>query len=282
MAPLFEKRHLQDVSDRHPGAMRYGVWERRKITGLLLFGFAMLAFGLFEAEFNFIRFYAGLFRLGEFSMLMMPPRAGDMFLVYLSALGETLSIALLGTMIGAFLALPFSVLASRNVLPAWATRFLLRRSFDTIRGVDTLIWALIWIGVVGLGPFAGVLAIATSDFGTFGKLFAEAIEAVDPRPVEGIRSTGGTAAQEFRYGALPQALPVIAGQVLYYFESNTRSATIIGIVGAGGIGLHLSEQIRTLEWQHVSFIVGMVLVVVALIDYGSSQLRRMIIGAKPV
>jgi phosphonate transport system permease protein len=113
-------------------------------------------------------------------------------------------------------------------------------------------------------------------------LFAEAIEAADPRPIEGIRSTGGTAAQEFRYGALPQALPVIAGQILYYFESNTRSATIIGIVGAGGIGLHLSEQIRTLEWPRVAFIIIMILVVVAAIDALSSRLRGMIAGARPV
>jgi phosphonate transport system permease protein len=161
-------------------------------------------------------------------------------------------------------------------------RFFLRRTFDTIRGVDTLIWALIWIGVVGLGPFAGVLAIATSDFGALAKLFSETIETADQRPVEGIRSTGGTRAQEFRFGVLPQVLPVIASQALYFFESNTRSATIIGIVGAGGIGLHLSEQIRTLEWQRVAFIVLMILVVVAVIDYVSSILRAMISGAKPV
>ena len=95
------------------------------------------------------------------------------------------------------------------------------------RAVDTLIWALIWIGVVGLGPFAGVLAIATADIGALAKLFSETIETADQKPVEGIRSTGGTGAQEFRYGVLPQVLPVIASQILYYFESNTRSATII-------------------------------------------------------
>jgi phosphonate transport system permease protein len=136
--------------------------------------------------------------------------------------------------------------------------------------------------VVGLGPFAGVLAIATSDLGAFGKLFSETIETADRKPVEGIRSTGGTALQELRYGIVPQVLPLIAGQILYYFESNTRSATIIGIVGAGGIGLHLSEQIRTLEWQKVSFIIVLVLVTVAVIDFMSSKLRAAITGARPV
>jgi phosphonate transport system permease protein len=124
--------------------------------------------------------------------------------------------------------------------------------------------------------------MATADFGAFGKLFSETIETADQRPVEGIRSTGGTAAQEFRYGVLPQVMPVIAGQLLYYFESNTRSATVIGIVGAGGIGLHLSELIRTLEWQHVSFVVIMILVVVAAIDFVSSRLRQMIGGQNPI
>jgi phosphonate transport system permease protein len=282
MAGLFEAPLLQRVAQRHAGAFRIGVARRRQLSGLVLFALALLGVGLFEAEFSVSRFYDGLFRLGDFTLLMMPPNPGPMWVTYLSAIGETLAIAMLGTAIAGFLAFPFAVLASRNVLPVWISRFLMRRSFDTIRGVDTLIWALIWIGVVGLGPFAGVLAIATSDFGAFGKLFSETIENVDPRPSEGIRSTGGTLAQEFRYGALPQALPLIAGQILYYFESNIRSASIIGIVGAGGIGLHLSEQIRTLEWPRVAFIVLMILVVVAVIDFGSTKLRVMITGARPV
>jgi len=101
-----------------------------------------------------------------------------------------------------------------------------RRLLDSIRGVDTLIWALVWINVVGLGPFAGVLAIAVADFGAFGKLFSEAIEAADRKQVEGIRAAGGNALHEIRFGLMPQVLPVIAGQVLYFIESNTRSATI--------------------------------------------------------
>jgi phosphonate transport system permease protein len=160
-------------------------------------------------------------------------------------------------------------------------QFASRRVLDGIRGVDALIWALIWINVVGLGPFAGVLAIMTSDIGAFGKLYSEAIEAADKRPVEGVVSTGGGALQRIRFGILPQVLPVMAGQVLYYFESNTRSSTIIGIVGAGGIGLHLAEMIRTLEWQAVSFIVLIILVAVAAIDLLSGWLRRMIMGQQP-
>ena len=179
------------------------------------------------------------------------------------------------------MALPVSLFAAHNIVPT-IIRFPVRRFLDSIRGVDTLIWALVWINVVGLGPFAGVLAIAVSDFGAFGKLFSEAIEAADQKQVEGIRASGGSAMHEIRFGLLPQVLPVIAGQVLYFIESNTRSATIIGIVGAGGIGLQLAEQIRVLEWQKVSFLILMILIAVAAIDWISSKLRFAIIGRRAV
>ena len=282
MPRLFDAEAIDQVAKRHPAVMRMGDVGRRYMAGIAAFGFLMLCLGLVEAEFSVARMISGAGRLGDFAVLMMPPEAGPNLKVYVFAMIETLGIALLGTVIAATLAFPVAVLAARNVLPIWIVRFFLRRSFDTIRGVETLIWALIWISAVGMGPFAGVLAMATGDFATFGKLFAETIEAADQRPVEGIRSTGGTTAQEFRFGVLPQVLPVMAGQVLYYFESNTRSATIIGIVGAGGIGLHLSELIRTLEWQQVSFIVLMILIVVAAIDLLSSRLRQMIVGQKPI
>ncbi len=214
--------------------------------------------------------------------MMIPPDPGSSLLVYLSALGETLSIALLGTTIAAVVALPVSLLAARNIIPSGFIRFPVRRFLDSIRGVDTLIWALVWINVVGLGPFAGVLAIAVADFGAFGKLFSEAIEAADCKQVEGIRASGGNALHEIRFGLMPQVLPVIAGQVLYFIESNTRSATIIGIVGAGGIGLQLAEQIRVLEWQKVSFLILMIMVAVAAIDWISTKLRFAIIGQRAV
>src|SRR5207302_9235326 len=124
----------------------------------------------------------------------------------------------------------------------------------------------------------GVLAIMTSDIGNFGKLFSEAIEAADKKPVEGIVSTGGGRILGIRFGILPEVFPVLASQVLYFFESNTRSATIIGIVGAGGIGLQLSEQIRVLEWQQVSFLILMILVTVAALDWISQRLRSAMIG----
>jgi len=258
-------------------------WRRR--AAILATGAALAAlfvFGVVHLDITYSRIWSGIWQIGWFFSLMMPPTAGAYFWLYTRALGETLAIAFLGTLIAATLALPVGVLVARNVMPVWIARFLGRRFLDSIRGVDTLIWALIWIGVVGLGPFAGVLAIATSDFGALGKLFAEAIESADRRPSDGIRSVGGTALDEIRFGLIPQVLPIIAGQVLYYFESNVRSATIIGIVGAGGIGLHLSEEIRTLEWPHVAFIILMMMATVAIIDWLSSKLRFAIIGDRAI
>jgi phosphonate transport system permease protein len=249
---------------------------------MLLLAAGVFVFGLVDLEFSPARLVAGLHQLGWITIMMLPPDPGSSLPLYLKALGETLSIALLGTTLAAVVALPVSLLAARNIVRSSLLRFPVRRFLDTIRGVDTLIWALVWINVVGLGPFAGVLAIAVSDFGAFGKLFSEAIEAADPKQVEGIRASGGNALHEIRFGLMPQVLPVIAGQVLYFIESNTRSATIIGIVGAGGIGLQLAEQIRVLEWQKVSFLILMILIAVAAIDWISGKLRFAIIGARAV
>ncbi|HYI05146.1 MAG TPA: phosphonate ABC transporter, permease protein PhnE, partial [Reyranella sp.] len=195
---------------------------------------------------------------------------------------ETLSIAFLGTLGAAILALPVSMLAAKNVVANRIVHFASRRFLDSIRGIDTLIWALIWINVVGLGPFAGILAIMTSDFGSFGKLFSEAIEATDRKPVDGVKSTGGSDLHGFRFGVLPQVLPILLSQVLYYFESNTRSATIIGIVGAGGIGLYLANEIAQAEWQSVAFLILMILVTVAAIDWISAKIRFAMIGRRGV
>jgi phosphonate transport system permease protein len=264
-----------DIFDR-PAATRLAT------PAMIVAAFAVFIFGLVDLDFSPAKLFAGLSQLGWITLMMIPPDPGSSLPAYLSALGETLSIALLGTTIAAVLALPVSLLAARNVIPSGWLRFPVRRAFDSIRGVDTLIWALVWINVVGLGPFAGVLAIALSDFGAFGKLFSEAIEAADRKQVEGIRASGGNALHEIRFGLMPQVLPVIAGQVLYFIESNTRSATIIGIVGAGGIGLQLAEQIRVLEWQKVSFLILMILVAVAAIDWISGKLRFAIIGQRAI
>ncbi|MEN3351689.1 MAG: phosphonate transport system permease protein [Bradyrhizobium sp.] len=267
---------------KYPDVFARPASARLAMPAMILAAFAIFVFGLVDLDFSPSKLLSGISQLGWITMLMMPPNPGSSFPLYMHALGETLSIALLGTTLAAVLALPVSLLAARNIIPSNLIRFPVRRFLDSIRGVDTLIWALVWINVVGLGPFAGVLAIMVSDFGAFGKLFSEAIEAADRKQVEGIRASGGGALHEIRFGLLPQVLPVIAGQVLYFIESNTRSATIIGIVGAGGIGLQLAEQIRVLEWQKVSFLILMILIAVAVIDFISTKLRFAIIGQRAV
>jgi phosphonate transport system permease protein len=241
---------------------------------------ALLVFGFSTLDTSWQRVFQGLGRLGQFVELMFPPTFGtfDKLQLYLLSLAQTLAIAFLGTLLAAILALPLGLFAARNVIPNVFAHFAIRRGLDIIRAIDTLIWALIWINVVGLGPFAGILAIATSDLGSFGKLFSEAIEVADRKPVEGILSSGGGPVHAVRFGILPQVMPIFLSQVLYFFESNTRSSTIIGIVGAGGIGQHFSEQIMVLEWQHVAFLVLLVLITVAAIDYLSARLRAALIG----
>lgn len=271
-------RDPKELAIQYPDLFRGSHTARLKMLAVGLAAIALFFFGCWYLEFSIDRLVTGFRQLGWFVTLMIPPDPGTSFPTYLVAMGETLSIAFLGSLLAAILALPVSLLAARNIIPSIFLRFPVRRFLDSVRGVDTLIWALVWINVVGLGPFAGVLAIATSDFGAFGKLFSEAIEGADRKQVEGIRAAGGSKLQEIRFGLMPQVLPVLAGQILYFIESNTRSATIIGIVGAGGIGLQLAEQIRVLEWQKVSALILMILAAVAVIDLISNRLRFAIIG----
>ncbi|MEM7711488.1 MAG: ABC transporter permease subunit, partial [Pseudomonadota bacterium] len=170
------------------------------------------------------------------------------------ALFETILMAFLGTAGAAMLALPLSFLAARGFTPLAAVKFVSRRLFDFLRGVDGLIWTIILSRAFGPGPMTGTLAILLTDTGTFGKMFSEALENVDRRQIEGVRSTGASAILRARFGVIPQLVPVLLSQVLYYLESNTRSATIIGAITGGGIGLLLTQAIITQkDWEEVSY-----------------------------
>ena len=156
-------------------------------------------------------------------------------------------------------------------------RFLIKRILDFIRGVDILIWAIIYVRAFGLGPFAGLLSIFTADVGTLGKLFSEATDNADTRQIEGMQSTGSNKASIIRYGLIPQIFPIFISQSLYFFESNTRSAVILGVVGAGGIGLQLTERMRAQYWDQTLFIIILILIMVAIIDTISRAVRKSII-----
>ena len=280
MSALRTIRPDNAVLDRHRGLFS-DTPLHRAIALAVPIGMAGVAiFAVWWLALSFGQIWSGLSSLAKFVALMFPPSSGGHLDLLLKAMGETLAIAFLGTLIATVFAFPISFLAASNTSPNPVLRFVVRRALDTIRSVDALIWALVFVGVVGLGPFAGILAIAVSDTGALGKLFSEAIESTDARARESVLASGGTGFLAVRFGLLPQVLPIIAGQILYYFESNVRSATIIGIVGAGGIGLQLSEQIRTYDFDQVAFAIIMILITVAIIDYISSKLRFAIIGRR--
>ncbi|WP_193183145.1 phosphonate ABC transporter, permease protein PhnE [Nisaea sediminum] len=195
------------------------------------------------------------------------------------ALFETIMMAVLGTVTAAVCALPLAFVAASNFNPNGAIRFVVRRIFDFVRGIDMLIWSLIFIRAFGLGPLTGSLAIAFTDTGSLGKLFSEALENIDRKQVEGVESTGANRWQRYRFGVIPQILPVFTSQFLYYVESNTRSATVIGALGAGGIGLVLVETMRTQrDWENTFYIIGLIIVMVFIMDGASSWLRRKLIA----
>ena len=191
------------------------------------------------------------------------------------ALFETLLMAFLGTMGAALVALPLAFLAAANFAPFRAVRFAFRRVFDFLRGVDGLIWTIVLARAFGPGPMTGALAILLTDTGTFGKTFSETLENIDEKQVEGVRSTGAGALQRARFGVIPQIAPVLLSQVLYYLESNTRSATVIGAIVGGGIGLLLTQAIITQkDWEEVAYYMLLIVLMVMAMDTLSGWIRR--------
>lgn len=188
----------------------------------------------------------------------------------------TLQIALWGTALAVLFGLPLGLLGARNVAPAPVV-FVARRVMDLLRSVNEVVLGTIFLVAVGLGPFAGVMAIAAHTAGVLGKLFSEAVESIDMRPVEGIRATGAHPLAQVVWGIAPQVAPLWTSYALYRFESNARSATVLGLIGAGGIGQALFEAINRFAYRETAAIALVVVVVVAAIDIGSDLLRRRLI-----
>ncbi|MDW4499220.1 phosphonate ABC transporter, permease protein PhnE [Sulfitobacter sp. D35] len=197
------------------------------------------------------------------------------------AIGETILMAFLGTMGAAIIALPLAFLAAKRFSPFMLLRAATRRVFDFVRGVDALIWTVVLARAFGPGPLTGTLAILITDTGTFGKIFSEALENVDNRQIEGVASTGAKPLQRYRFGVIPQVVPVLLAQILYFLESNTRSATIIGAITGGGIGLMLTQAIQTQkDWEEVAYYIVLIVVMVMIMDWFSGWLRGKLIGRK--
>ncbi|MDR6817515.1 phosphonate transport system permease protein [Neorhizobium sp. 2083] len=237
--------------------------------------YAAFAFGVSPA-----RILEGLTRLGNIIAFMLPPHIWirwEEWREILEGLGETAVMAFLGTLLGAVVALPLALLGAKNIMPLSWLRLISRRGFDALRAVEQIILALIFIRAFGLGPMAGILAIAVSEIGTFAKLFAEAIENTSRRPVDGVKASGGSHFQAIRYAIIPQSLPVILSIILYNFESNARSGTILGIVGAGGIGFLLADRMHAFRWPEAWSIILMIIAMVYIIDAASAWLRKRLI-----
>ena len=194
------------------------------------------------------------------------------------AIFETMLMAFIGTFLAALVSLPLAFLAASNFSPFRWLRFTVKRVFDFVRGVDALIFTILLARAFGPGPMTGALAILITDVGSLGKLFAEALENIDEKQVEGVRSTGANGLQRARFGVIPQVMPVFLSQVLYHFESNTRSATIIGAIVGGGIGLLLTQAISTQkDWEEVSYYIALIILMVIAMDWLSGILRRRLI-----
>jgi phosphonate transport system permease protein len=253
-----------------------GVRLRNWVIGIGSLGVFLVI--LWHLDISPMRIWRGLGDLGRMIPMLFPPQHGGWFGDFLKGLGETLAMAFLGTLFGAILAVPIGFLGARTVVKNRVVHVLVRRAIDFIRGINILIWALMFVHVVGLGPFAGIMAITIADAATLAKLFAETIENVDQKQIEGVRSTGAGRIQLIRLAFLPQVVPIMLSNILYFFESNVRSASVLGVLGAGGLGMQLYDRIRILNWNQVCFIVIMILVTVAIVDAISRQLRQRIIG----
>ena len=195
---------------------------------------------------------------------------------YLEEMVVTIQIALWGTFLAVLLSVPFGILSAHNMAPWWI-RQPVRRLMDMFRAIHEVVFAVLFVVAVGLGPFAGVMALFVHTTGILAKLFSEAVEAIDPRPIEAIRTTGASRLQQVIFGVIPQVLPLWISFSLYRLESNVRSATILGLIGAGGIGQVLFETIRGFYYPQASAILIIVVATVTLMDILSQQLRRVVI-----
>jgi phosphonate transport system permease protein len=213
--------------------------------------------------------------MAEYAAGFFPPDFRE-WRTYLHEMVVTLQIAVWGTALAIVCAVPLGLLSSSNIAPWWMYQPV-RRLMDACRSINEMVFAMLFIVAVGLGPFAGVLALWVSTTGTLAKLFSEVVEAIDPQPVEGIRATGASLLEEIRYGVLPQVMPLWIGYSLYRFEANVRSASVVGMVGAGGIGVILWEIIRGFQYAQTAAVLIIVILTVTLIDMLSARLRKALI-----
>lgn len=220
---------------------------------------------------------SGLPWIGDFISRMFPPNIAFLDKLIKPAI-ETIQIAIWGTVLAILIALPLCFLAARNLSPSPYVYHSVRQVLNVTRGINEIILALIFVAAVGLGPFPGVLALGIHGGGMLGKFFAEAIEEIDKGQVEGVRATGATTAQTIVFSIVPQILPSWIAVSLYRFETNLRQATILGMVGAGGIGFELTASMKLFQYQDTATCIIVIITMVMCADYLASKLRAKILG----
>jgi phosphonate transport system permease protein len=251
---------------------------RERLIDIVLWGgvaAALIAsFGPVELR-RFPLLFARSANMQEFTTEFLHPAFGQMPL-YIAEMWLTVEIALWGTLLAVLIAIPLGLGAARNVSPIWIQQPL-RRLLDVLRAVPDLVIAIAFIVAVGVGPLPGVLALAINTGGVLGKLFSEAVETVAPGPIEGVRATGATRLEEIVWGVLPQVAPLWTSYALYRFESNARSATVLGLIGAGGIGQLLFESLNAFQFSDTAAMVIVIVVAVTGIDLLSQVMRSRLI-----
>lgn len=233
---------------------------------------AILVWSWEGAEMNPAALVADGNNMAVFAADFFPPDFHN-WRLYLSEMVTTVQIAIWGTVMAVILAIPFGIMSSENLVPWWVCQPV-RRLMDSFRAINEMVFAMLFVVAVGLGPFAGVMALFIHTTGVLAKLFSEAVEAIDPGPVEGVRATGASALQEIIYGVIPQVLPLWISYSLYRFESNVRSATVVGMVGAGGIGVILWESMRGFQFAQTCAVMIIIILVVTFLDITSQWIRK--------
>jgi phosphonate transport system permease protein len=253
---------------------RRGGRTRRNFVFLLILIFYVVCWQL--AQVDLARLVTGLPKLGQWLAQAWPPKLSEMPL-FLQRMVETVAMAAIGTTAATLLAIPMAVVASRNITPFPRLYLPARWFLNALRGIDSFVFALLFVAAVGLGPFAGVIGIALHTWGSAAKFFADHIENAQLGPLEAVRTTGAGRYTAILFALLPDVLPVLLSTTLFWWEFNVRASTVLGVVGAGGIGLELKNSMDLLDFSRLFTIIALILVVVTLLDQFSSWLRRRLV-----
>src|SRR6185437_10492986 len=250
----------RSLLQRLPDILIWGV-----VVAILLASFGSVDIG------HFGKLFSNAENMREFGADFMKPK-WDLLPLYVHQMILTIQIAMWGTALAVVIAVPFGLACARNVSPVWLQQPM-RLLMNLLRSAPDLVIGTLFIVAVGLGPLAGVMALAVNTGGVLAKLFSEAVEAIDRGPVEGVRATGANRLQEVVWGIIPQVAPLWTSYALYRFESNSRSATVLGLIGAGGIGQLLFETLNAFDYHHLSAMVVVIIVAVTAIDLLSQLMR---------